>query len=117
MLIANGDGSYTAGPLDALIILRHQETGRFHVAFFEEHPFPGPIRPVSEVGVVRLISNMHHTEGAASLPEAFPQRTEMLQKLHLAPTNIFDEVVEWDGHPGVVLFYPNWLKSIGEPTL
>ena len=117
MLIANSDGGYTAGPLDALIILQHEATHRYHVAFFEERPMPGPIAPVDEVTVVRLTSNMHHTEGAATLKEAINQRAELLEKLQVPSTNLFDEVVAWDGHTGVVLFYPNWLKAVADPAL
>jgi hypothetical protein len=111
MMIANGDGTYTSGPLDALMILQHESTLRFHVAFFEEHTFPGPIQPVSEVPFVRLISKMHHTEGAATMDEALVQRAEMLEKLQVPAANLFDDPVAWDGHLGVVLILPNWLKE------
>jgi hypothetical protein len=60
---------------------------------------------------------MHHTEGATTLPEALLQRAELLEKLHVPQTNLFEEIVAWDGHLGVVLFYPNWLPSLSEPSL
>ena len=116
MLIANGDDTFTSGPLDALIILKHEATHRYHVAFFEERPMPGPIAPVDEVKVVRLTSNMHHTEGALTLAEALDQRAELLQKLLVPSTNLFDEIVSWDGHLGLVLFYPNWLQAVPSPS-
>lgn len=90
--------------------MRHEGTGRFHVAFFQEHSFPGPYEPAEEVKAVRLISHSHHTEGADSLKEAFAQRAETAASLNVPPTNLFDEVVSWDGSHGVVLIYPNWLK-------
>lgn len=117
MLLDNGDGTFTTGPLDCLIILQHQETGRYHVTFFMEDPMPGPIQPFDQTPVVRLTSNMHHTEGAATLAEALVQRSELLKNLQVPATNLFDEVVAWDGHLGVRLFYPNWLTPVPEPSL
>lgn len=116
MLMDNGDGTYLTGPLDALIILQHQETDLFHVAFFQEHSFPGPYVPAEKVKIVRLIAHSHHTEGAATMQEALVQREELRQRVQVPKTNLFDEVVAWDGALGAVLIYPNWLKPYPSPS-
>lgn len=111
MLLNNGDGTYTAGPLDAVVILHHNETGRYHVSLFEEHKDLGPIPMVGETRVVRLISRMHHTEGAETLEGAKVQRQEMLSKLTLPAENVFEEVADWDGTLGVVLWKEYWREE------
>jgi hypothetical protein len=70
VLIHSNNETCFAGPLDAILILRHAATGRYHVAFFEEQPPPGPRQAVDDVQVVRLKSRMHHTAGSDTLEGA-----------------------------------------------
>lgn len=107
MLIDNGDGTYIVGPLDVLCILRHAETGRFHAAFFEEMPMPGPVPPADEVEVIRLKSKMHHTEGSDTLEGAQEHLGELAKQLYIDPMMILRDPQEWDGHEGVVTFMSN----------
>jgi hypothetical protein len=110
MLIENDDGTHSAGPLDLVLFLYHEETQRFHVAFFEESPLPGPVRPIEETTVVRLKSKMHHTAGAQSWEEAQTQLAEFLTKLKVPENNIIrDSFLIWDGQLGKTLISPNWL--------
>jgi hypothetical protein len=109
MLIDNGDGSYMTGPLDVLCILHDQTTGRFHPAFFEEAPFPGPRPDLEDLKVVRLKSKMHHTEGAATLEEAMPLLDELAGRIRVRTTNIWRDPRPWDGQLAVVWLLANWL--------
>jgi len=112
MLVSNGDGTYIGGPLDMCIVLHDVETGRFHPAFFEEHPMPGPVLPSEDVEVVRLKSNMHHTEGFATKDEAVANmKDDLAKKIQLQPLNIVEKPIEWDGQLGVVLLATNPLRT------
>lgn len=111
MLIPNGDGTFMAGPLDVLCILK-APGGRFHPAFFEEKPFPGPYpERIEDVKMVRLRSVMHHTEGADTLEGALVQIAELARQISVPPTNIWLKPTEWDGRQGVVWVRDNWLKD------
>lgn len=108
MLIPQGDGTYVMGPLDAIFIWRHVETGRFHPVIFEERPFPGPVQDVEEMAVVRLKSKAHHTVGYESLAEAQAGIAEMRQKLFVEDECVFaDDPLEWDGTVESMIV-PNW---------
>lgn len=108
MLIAMNDGTYTGGPLDALMVLRNVETGRFHAAFFEEMPFPGPVIPVDRIEAVRLRSKMHHTEGAETFEQALVHLDDLAKKIILPESNIFrDAPRDWDGAPCIRVVL-NW---------
>ena len=110
MLIRNDDGTYIAGPLDALMILHHVGTGRYHAAFFEELALPGPIQDVDDVQIVRLRSNMHHTEGADTLTGACAHVDELKNKIDVHG-NVFRTPVGWDGDPVIILLRPNWRRD------
>jgi hypothetical protein len=114
-MIANGDGTYTAGPLDVLMILHDMRANTFHAAFFEEAPMPGPVQDVKDVRVVRLRSKMHHTAGASTLDAARVDLAEIAQKIQVPDSNIWRDhsPYPWDGQPGIVLFVENWLPAEG----
>ena len=108
MLIDNGDGTHTGGPLDMHLVLHDVTTDRFHPAFFEEHPMPGLVLPSEEVETIRLKSKMHHTEGFATKEEAIANmKDDLAQKIQLLPLNVVEEPVEWDGQVGIVLLATN----------
>lgn len=111
MLIANEDGTFTAGPLDVICILKDEKTGRFHPAFFEESPFPGPVDSVDKTDVVRLKSMMHHTAGFATLEDAQQNISKDLGvKIKTPETNVCREPISWDGWTGIVWICYNWIK-------
>jgi len=110
MLINNGDGTYTGGPLDIWCILHNVEAGTYHAAFFEEDPMPGPIEPdFRKVKPVRLRSKMHHTTGADSLEGAQAHLDEMVAKVQVPEQNVWrDEPMPWDGEIGITFIADNW---------
>lgn len=111
MLIPNGDGTFQAGPFDVLCIL-HRFGGRFHPAFFEESPMPGPYPDrIEDVKVVRLRSRMHHTEGAETIEVALMQLAELSKKISVPLTNIWLKPIVWDGGEGIVFLRDNWLRD------
>lgn len=110
MLIKQDDKTYVAGPADILCILK-LPAGTFHVAFFEEHPMPGPVRPISELGVIRLKSKMHHTVGGKTLAEAQTHLSEMRSKIKLPDANVVgDRAIEVED-PVNVWVLPNWTRD------
>lgn len=108
MLIENGDGTFTGGPLDVLCILHDVEAETYHVAFFEEKPLPGPVPDLQDTKVVRLKSKMHHTLGAGDLCGAFEHLAEMREKIQVPDENVWREPRDWDGQLGVVIVANNW---------
>jgi len=114
-MLNNGNGTFTGGPLDKIIILRDINTGRFHVCFMEEMPFPGPIKEVELTEIVRLKSKMHHTEGTATIDEAKVEMAKMKAKLVLPPENYDIDPVDWDGIIPIVAVVPNW--RLGTPKV
>lgn len=109
MLIENGDGTYTGGPLDVLVILYDVNTKRFHAAFFEERLFPGPTPSVEETRSVRLVSKMHHTGGSETLHGAQRHFDELTAKILLPDSNVVrDRAFPWGGEQGVVWLLGNW---------
>ena len=111
MLIRKDDKSFTGGPLDVLCILHRIETDTFHAAYFEEKMMPGPIVQVSAVATVRLMSHMHHTEGAESFAGAQEHLKDLATKIELPETNIVrDRAIPWDGYP-FILMVPNWRQK------
>jgi hypothetical protein len=115
MLIDKGDGTYTGGPLDALVILRNVATGRFHAAFLEERPMPGPVKPVDEVEVVRLASKMHHTAGADTVDGAREHLRDLALKIELPDGNVCEDPVDWDGRIAFAWPVRNW-RAMGRPV-
>ncbi len=113
MLILNEDGTHTAGPLDAMCILQNMVTKRYHVTFFDEVPLPGPILDVIETPLVRLKSNMHHTEGADTIEGAKLQLAELRQQITMTDDNVTDEPIPWNGELGIVWLVLNW-KAKGQ---
>jgi hypothetical protein len=119
MLFPNGDGTYTAGPLDVMVILQDVNTRRYHVCFLEEHPFPGPLHETEEAHPVRLMSRMHHTGGADDFAQAQKQLDELRTKLTLMDENVDrDQVHLWNGQQGIVWLVDNWRAGckIGEKS-
>lgn len=110
MLIRNDNGTYLAGPLDAIFILHHTQTGRYHAALFLERPFPGPVPSPNEVKIVRLVSNGHHTGGAATFEDAQAHVDYLKSKIDVHG-NVFRVAIPWDGAHGVILLLDNWLRD------
>lgn len=108
MLISNGDGTYTGGPLDVLCILHDETTGRYHAAFFEHKPMPGPRREVKDIEIVRLKSKGHHDEGAEDLDGANKHLDEFATVIKVSDENVQREPIPWDGIIGIVRIVPNW---------
>ena len=111
MLIDNGDGTCTGGPLDVLTILHDVAKNRFHAAFFEEMPLPGPVKDVQDTEIVRLRCKMHHTVGAGDLPEALHHLEELAEKIQLPNENKHLQPMAWDGTLHVVIFIENWRRT------
>jgi hypothetical protein len=115
MLIDNGDGTYTAGPLDVMFIYHHVGAGTYHPAFYEERPMPGPVAPHDELEFVRLFSKMHHTQGAPTLEEAQQLLVEMRGKIKVDDLNVESETpIPWSGELGDVMLVLNWRKKGAE---
>lgn len=103
-------GTFTAGPLDILCILK-LPAGTFHAAFFEEYPMAGPIQPAENVSAVRLKGKMHHTTGAATLEESQVHLAELRERIHLSDANVIpDKPIEVE-EPVNVWVLGNWLRS------
>ena len=111
MMVVRKDGTIDVGPLDVVCILHDVNTGRYHSAFFEEYPLPGPVKPFNEVEIVRLKSKMHHETGSENLEGAFVHLHDLADKLNVYADNVWKDPIGWDGHPGVVITLPNWRKS------
>lgn len=114
MLIQKQDESYQCGPLDVVCILHDVTTDRYHAAFFEEKPFPGPVEPVEKTDVVRLKSKMHNTTGADTLGGALTHLMDLAKRLSVPEGNIWKDPCDWDGELGIVWVIPNWLRSAAE---
>ena len=96
MLIEN-NGVYECGYLDIVCILKNVNTNRYHVAFFEEHPLSGEIKPMKEIKYTGLVSKMHHTGGADTLELALKDLDTLLTKIKVPIENVFKEPLNWDG--------------------
>ena len=110
MMMDNGNGTFTAGGLDVLCILHNINTNRYHAAFFEEHHFPGNVKPVEETDVVRLKSKMHHTGGSDTLDGALEHLKDLSEKIIVPDENIWKEPIEWNGEIGITFIRDNWRK-------
>lgn len=108
MLLERNDNTFDGGILDVICILHNVNTNRYHVAFFEESPMPGPVQPIEEMIYVRLKSKMHHTVGAATLEGAMKHLEEFKSKIHVQDKNIWLEPKDWDGEVGIVWVVPKW---------
>jgi hypothetical protein len=117
-LISNGDGTYTAAPLDVLMILHDVVAGTYHAAFFEEAPLPGN---ATSVRSVRLRCRMHRLRGAPSLEGARMHLDELAEKIRVPHENVWHNKLPypWDRRPRVTLVVDNWrsqlLSGVGEP--
>ncbi len=111
MLIAKGDGTHLVGPADLVCILHDHSTNRYHVAFFEESPLPGPVKPLDQMGFLRLKSKMHHTGGAPTLQEAEQHVVELRKTLDILDSSVLLEPLDWDGQMGLCLISTNWLRE------
>jgi len=122
VMVRNENGTVTMGPLDAMFILQHAETRRFHVCLMEECSMPGPVPDVADTKVVRLKSKMHHTTGSDSFEGALEQLKELRHKVEIHDSNVLlDRPIGWDGAIGFVLVLPNWRvasdSTIGDGTI
>lgn len=118
MLIPKSGGGFTGGVLDFICILQ-SSAGRFHPAFVEEKPMPGPVTNADEMDFVRAKSKMHHTTGFATMQEAVEDvRTEMRSKIDLPDANVaIDRPVAWDEQQMIfTMMLPNWTRD-GAPSL
>jgi hypothetical protein len=113
MLVATGDGTYLAGPLDVICVLRNVgvQPPTYHIAFLEEHPFPGLVPPVGEAPLVRLGCKMSRTEGRATLEEARADMPELTNVIQVPEKNLWEEVLDWDGELAPIWLVPNWTRE------
>jgi hypothetical protein len=110
MMIDNGNGTFTAGEADIICILK-LPTNTYHVAFFEEHPFAGQVKPIKEEPMLRLKSKMHHTKGSLTLEGAQVHLDDMRTKLIVLDSNVIrDRAIEVQD-PVNVWVVPNWIKE------
>lgn len=111
MLIDNGDGTMLGGPLDVICILRNVgvDPNTYHVAFLEERPFPGALQSPEDTKLVRLACKLSRTEGRSTLEEAEKDFLELSEQIRLPDTNLWTQVMEWDGEMGPVWVVNNWL--------
>ncbi len=114
MLINNGDGTMTAGPLDFICILRDVRGARFHPCFVEERPMPGPVKSIADTPFIRAKSKMHHTTGFGTFEEA--QRNvleDFAKKIVLPPANVgTKKAINWDSADvAFVVVLPNWVAD------
>jgi hypothetical protein len=107
MLIEKDGGMLLAGPADMVCILK-LPAGTFHVAFFEEHPMPGPVQPINELPVIRLRSKMHHTSGSPTFEGAQQHVRELRAKIELPDSNVLDSEAIPVRDPVSNLLVPNW---------
>lgn len=114
MIILNSNSTCSCGNADIICILK-LPTGTYHVAFYEEVPMPGPIKPISELDFVRLKSKMHHTQGAATIDGAREHAKMLRENLIISDANVYlDEAIEIED-PISHFFVPNW--TTGKITL
>lgn len=114
MLIENGDGTMTGGPLDFICILRDVKKNRFHPCFVEERPAPGPMKSIADTPVIRAKSKMHHTTGFATFEEAQKNVLEdFAKKIVLPPANVSTkQAFNWDSEDmAFVVILPNWVAN------
>ena len=117
MLIKQEDDTFLAGPFDVLCILHDPVADRYHAAFFEEHPLPGPVPDPEHTDVVRLKSKMHHTDGAPDLAGALVHLDELAKSIKVPDENIWTKPFEWDAEQmAVVWLLPNWKKTKTVPA-
>lgn len=110
MLIEKGDGIFVAGEADVLCILKlSSET--FHVAFFEEHPMLGPIKPIKDSEFIRLKSKMHHTSGASTIAEAQEHLKKLREKIEISDNNVVSDEAIAVKDPVCVWVVGNWIKN------
>lgn len=107
MLLEKGDGTFVGGPADIICILKLPD-GKFHAAFFEEHPLPGPVKPISELSMLRLKSKMHHTAGADTLEGAQQHLRELRAWIVLPDANVLADTPIEVNDPLSVWVVPNW---------
>lgn len=75
------EGKFSGGPFDVICIQHDVATGRYHAAFYEERPMPGP--DVGTPPVLRLKSKMHHTVGAETFDEALAHLDALAEQIEL----------------------------------
>ena len=110
MLMERGDGTFDGGEADFICILR-LPSGTYHATVFEEHPLPGPVKPISELTTVRVKSKMHHTVGSPTFEGAQKHVEELRDRIVLPDENVVsDEALEVDDSVSNRLL-PNWTRG------
>lgn len=111
MLIPAGDGTFTGGLLDVLVVLHDVGADTYHAAFYEERPMPGPIGSVDQEPYVRLRSKMHHTQGSTTFEGALVHLDEVARRIVLDDANVYRAAaVPWDGEPNMMIV-ENWRRA------
>lgn len=110
MLIEKEKGVFLGGAADIICILK-LPGGTFHVAFYEEHPMPGPIQPIKDLDFIRLKSRMHHTVGAPTLEGAQKHFDDMRTKIKIPDSNVARNMALEMDDPVSTLVLPNWIKK------
>lgn len=111
MLVNNGNGTYTVGPLDVICIYHNVTAGTYHPVIYRESPMPGVIKPHTEADNVRLKSSMHHTEGAPTFDGALGLLAQLRERILIPDCNVFTEqALPWDGQLADVMVVSNWRK-------
>lgn len=110
MLIEKEKDVFQGGIADVICILK-LPGGTFHVAFYEEHPMPGPVRPIKDLDFIRLKSKMHHTAGALTLEGAQKHLDDMRAKIKIPDNNVARNIALDMEDPVSTLILPNWVRA------
>jgi len=95
--------------LDSWIILQHAETGKFHPAFFRDKRIGITTSPLTEPGLVQLVSDFHHTDGFDHVDDAIKEMRHAARFcMPVSHKNICDEPIEWDGEIGIKIVLRDW---------
>ena len=117
MLVYGDNKTAIAGPLDVMFIYHRLPTDTFHPVIYEESPFPGELRPVEELALVRLKSKGHHTQGAPTFAEAQRLLDELRYTVRINDSNVYrEQPVPWGGQLGDVMVVHNWRRPGRERT-
>ncbi len=111
MLVDNGDQTFTAGPLDLLVILKMQDTGRYHVCFAEEYLVPGYVSVIRDVTTMRILPRMVGSEGAATLAEAQVLLDDLRKHIKIGDRNVFRDGARLVDDPSFAVLTTNWLQG------
>lgn len=94
------------GPFDVLCILHNTNCRTYHATRLSEAPFPGRLKGVTEIEMVRLKRRENHP-GSPDLAVARGHLYEMSAHIEVPPENIWLEPKPWNGE-AVIWLVPNW---------